>query len=395
MRQWRWLLILCAVWVVFLAIGAYALLRSETGEAVTKAVFDPGKAAFGDDRTSMNILLLGVDYNYTNRAIRYTKGARSDTIVVVRVDRWGSALSMLSVPRDSRVYVDAAGQYTKINDAFALGGPRAARATIEEFLGIKIDHHILVKVDAAAKLVDTLGGVPLTVEKEMDYDDNWANFHVHLKPGPQRLNGKQVVGYCRFRHDEEGDFGRMRRQQQFLTALVRELKKPSNLKRIPQLAELARENLETDLTTEQMMGLGNLYRGFPLSRLRKGTVPCDDAWIDDIAYLIPREQETQALVRQLFTLIPDPTLGELSTEIVNGTQVPGASAPVATQLHQAGFALSRSRMGGPTVYTRTTAIVRTQHPDVEKQLKLFLGDIAVEHEAPRPGAPDVTVIVGD
>lgn len=394
MRQWRWLLILCAVWVVFLAIGAYALLRSETGEAVTAAVFDPGKAAFGE-RTSMNILLLGVDYNYTNQAIRYTKGARSDTIVVVRVDRWGSALSMLSVPRDSRVYVEAAGQYTKINDAFALGGPRAARATVEDFLGIKIDHHILVKVDAAAKLVDTLGGVPLTVEKEMHYDDNWANFHVHLKPGPQRLNGKQVVGYCRFRHDEEGDFGRMRRQQQFLTALVRELKRPSNIQRIPQFAELARENLETDLTTEQMMGLGNLYRSFPLSRLRKGTVPCGDAWIDEIAYLIPYEEETHALVRQLFTLVPDPSLSELDTEIVNGTQVAGGSAEVAIKLHQAGFVLSRSRMGGARVYTRNTAIIRTEHPGVEKQLKLFLGDVVIEHETAQAGLPDVTVIVGD
>ncbi len=380
--------------MVLLSVAAYAVLKSETGQKVVKVVTDPGQAALGDKETA-NLLILGIDYNYTRRGIRHTKEARSDTMLVARVDRWGNSLSLLSIPRDTRVFVEAAGQYDKINATFAFGGPYQARKTVEQFLNIPIHHHVLVKVDAAAKLVDTLGGVPVTVEKEMHYDDNWAHFHVHLKPGPQVLNGEQVVGYCRFRMDEEGDFGRIRRQQQFLTALVRELKKSSNLKRIPQLAKLAHDNLQTDLTFDQMAALGRLYQGFSLGRLRKGTIPVVDAWIGGIAYLEPIEYQTRELVSELFGPVSDPTLGEFETEVVNATHVPGGATEAAKLIHQAGFSIIRSRLGGPVLETESYAIVRNNHPRVKKQLQRFAGITSVKKEKPQPGLPAVTVVIGD
>ena len=196
----------------------------------------------------------------------------------------------------------------KINAAFSMketGDLDLTRRTVEKFLGIPIDHTIVIKEYAAKKMVDVIGGVTVDVEKDMNYDDNWGHLHIHLKKGLQRLNGEQAVGYVRFRNDEEGDRGRIRRQQQFLDALFKELRKPENLipSRLQGLATTIKENIETSLSAGEIVDLANLYRTFDRKRIQRARIDGEDVNIGGQACIQPDEREKERIV---YRMLVDP-----------------------------------------------------------------------------------------
>ena len=151
-----------------------------------------------------NIVVMGVDE-------RSDDVGRSDTLFVVMFDSSNKSASLLSVPRDTRVRIEGHG-WDKINHAYAYGGRELTQKTVEELLGIKINNYVMVDFKGFTGLVDAIGGIDIDVEKDMYYHDTWDGFTVDLKKGRQHLDGKTAIQYVRFR-DEEGDIGRIRRQQ--------------------------------------------------------------------------------------------------------------------------------------------------------------------------------------
>ncbi|MBS2040086.1 LCP family protein [bacterium] len=260
-------------------------------------VTDPEAYVF-EGRKRLNILCLGVDYNHDSKGIQYSKGARSDTIIVLSLQAESHKVTALSIPRDLRVRVTELGAQDKINAAFSLGGARRSRQVVSWFLGVPIDYCLVVKVDAAKELVDALGGLNLNVEKNMDYDDNWGNLHIHLKKGPHLLNGREVVGYCRFRHDEESDFGRMRRQQQVLRVVSARLSHSISKETIEKLVQIVRRNVSSDLSYSKMVTLARLFRGMDKNNVKaQSLVVQDDPESFD---LLPVPEQNQRQVREVF-----------------------------------------------------------------------------------------------
>lgn len=260
-------------------------------------VTDPQSYVFGQ-RKRLNILCLGVDYNHDSKGIQYSKGARSDTIIVLSLQADSHKVTALSIPRDLRVRVTDLGAQDKINSAFSLGGARKSRQVISWFLGVPIDYCLVVKVDAAKELVDALGGLKINVEKDMDYDDNWGNLHIHLKKGPRLLNGREVVGYCRFRHDEESDFGRMRRQQQVLRVASARLSQSISKETIEKLVTIVRRNVSSDLSYSKMVTLARLFRGMDKNNVKaQSLVVRDDP---DSFDLLPVPDENKRQISEVF-----------------------------------------------------------------------------------------------
>lgn len=258
---------------------------------------DPHKYVFGD-RRRLNILCLGVDYNHDSKGIQYSQGARSDTLIVLSLQADNHKVTALSIPRDLRVPITDTGAEDKINAAFSLGGARRSRKVVSSFLGVPIDYCLVVKVDAARELVDALGGLTINVEKDMDYDDNWGNLHIHLKKGKHLLDGKQVVGYCRFRKDAESDFGRMRRQQQVLRVVSARLSRSITPQTIQKLVQVVRRNVTSDLAYSKMITLARLFRGLDKNSLKtQSLVVQDDPESFD---LLPVPEQNQRQVREVF-----------------------------------------------------------------------------------------------
>ncbi len=226
-----------------------------------------------------NIVVLGVDE-------RSDDVGRSDTLFVVMFDSNTKSASLLSIPRDTRVRIAGHG-WDKINHAYAYGGRELAQKTTEELLGLKINNYVMVDFKGFTGLVDAIGGIDIDVEKDMYYHDDWDGFTIDLKKGRQHLDGKTAIQYVRYR-DEEGDIGRIRRQQHFMMAVYDKIASADMLLHIPGLAKQLTSMVKTDLPLGDMMDLGKALHAMVKEKgLSMAMVPGTPKYIDGISYWLP------------------------------------------------------------------------------------------------------------
>ena len=232
--------------VLAVAIVAIVIAIVSIKSAVQHRIaMQTAQTAFG--REKLNILILGYQDDE----------ATTDTIILAHLDVDRRMATLVSIPRDTWVQLPG-HDATKINAAYAYGGaPSSAKAVARLLGGVPIDATIALQPDGAAQIVDAMGGLRVDVRNDMDYDDNNGSLHIHLKKGEQSLNGDQVLGYIRFRHDAESDFGRVRRQQQILKLMMDQLGQPQNWSKLPHLLNVARKNVATSISDRRLMALSD------------------------------------------------------------------------------------------------------------------------------------------
>jgi LCP family protein required for cell wall assembly len=162
---------------------------------------------------------------------------------------------MLSIPRDTQVDIPGIG-IAKINDANVEGGPALAARVVSRTLNdVPIDRYVRVTTDAFRELVDLVGGVEVFVPYPMKYEDVTQNLKIDLDVGWQTLNADQAEQFVRFRKYQNGDIGRVQRQQALLKALRQRLVSPTVLPRLPQAIRVIQQYVDTNLTPEEMLAL--------------------------------------------------------------------------------------------------------------------------------------------
>lgn len=199
-------------------------------------------------------------------------GGNTDVMYLVKVDNGVTHLTQ--VPRDS--YIDSSSYGPlKANALYSLGGVGAVKRELSSKLGQPIEHHVVVDLSAVRRMGDQLGGLEVNVPKRMYYVDNSQGLYIDLQPGPQTLKGRDLEGFLRFRHDEEGDIGRLERQKLALNALFSKLTRPENLLRLPALIGSAGKDLKTDLGPMELGGLVTAMATTRLQTTRLGGRPLD------------------------------------------------------------------------------------------------------------------------
>ena len=229
----------------------------------------------------VNIMVMGVDK-------RSDDVGRSDTLFVLTVDTNTKEVAMLSIPRDTRIKIPGNG-WDKINAAYAYGGEKLSQQSVENLLGIKIDHHIEINVAGFKKIIDAMGGVTIDVEKRMYYNDPYdddGGLVIDLRPGVQHMDGATAIQYVRYR-DEEGDIGRVERQQKFIKAVLNEVTSPSVIIKIPAIISEVSSAVKGDMSTTEMLNLAKILNDASKKGLKTDMVPGKPAYIDDISYWIP------------------------------------------------------------------------------------------------------------
>ncbi len=237
------------------------------------------------DKTT--VMIMGVDE-------RVDDVGRSDTLMLATVDPKKKSASLLSIPRDTRVHVPGYG-YDKINVAYSLGGHELTRDTVEEFLDTPVEHYVLVKVPAFKRIIDAIGGVDINVEKRMYYVDEWdddGGLVIDLYPGWQHMDGKTAMTYVRYR-DEDGDIGRIERQQKFVKAAMDQILSPSIIPRLPEIIREVMGAVETDLSFRQSLELMGALKEAQSSGLKTKMVAGRPMYIDEISYWIPDLYDTR------------------------------------------------------------------------------------------------------
>jgi polyisoprenyl-teichoic acid--peptidoglycan teichoic acid transferase len=223
-----------------------------------------------------NILVLGID--------EVEGSSRSDSIIIINVNRATKKIGLLSIPRDSRIDIQGVG-LDKINHAYVYGGIELLKESLSNFLEIPIQYHVVLSLQGVKDLVDEIGGIELDVQNRMYYVDKAGDLFIDFYPGEQILDGEETASYLRFRHDRKGDIGRIQRQQQFIKAVVNKMLLPSNLIKIPKLVNDKDKYIETNLGIGQILGLvvefkDSLERG----DLKVNTLPGSVVIIDNVYY---------------------------------------------------------------------------------------------------------------
>lgn len=300
-------------------------------------------------------------------------GRRSDTILIVRVDPRGERASMLSIPRDLWVPIAGTDERQRINSAYAQG-PQVLADTIQQYLGIPVNHYVEVDFRGFNELVGAIDGVPMYFERAMRDPNSGLDI---LHPGCVTLDPQPALAFVRSRHleymldgeyrtDPSGDLGRITRQQLFIRqAISRAVSKGfSNPVTLNRLVEVGVGSVGVDdkLSASELLALGRRFQSFSGDRLVTYTLPVTDFRTDGGAQVLALQEEAATPVLDLFRDRPGAVPGggvgpsgpltepDVSVRVLNGTGVPNHAGNVAGALERAGFDIAAvgnvSEIGG-------------------------------------------------
>lgn len=246
------------------------------------------------DTHAQTILLIGSDHRWTGQ-----NGARSDTVMLVRVDPTRHRIALLSIPRDLYVAIPGHG-HDRINEAFHRGGEKLLTRVVRETFGVRIDHFVEVDFRGFRQFVDDLGGLWLPVDQRYfnrnvgTLGTNYAN--VDLLPGYQKLSGLQALAYARYRHDDS-DLYRAARQQLVLREALRQaLADRLDLLRIRRLAQDFAKATTSDISSfGEVWSLANAVQG---AHVQRTTVEAADVVYYGADYLAATDSQLKTTVAQ-------------------------------------------------------------------------------------------------
>lgn len=273
---------------------------SEPNDSSQDQVFDSSNV-LDDEAVSaiyqkqFTVLLIGVDQRPNEKSISNT-----DTLLVANINTENGRVSLISIPRDTQVTIPGYGK-EKINAAARLGkGLKTTKSLAEEIIGQPIDGYVLTNFEGFKKMIDTLGGITVTVEKDMYYvTGDKVDGIINLKKGTQRLNGTQALQYARFRQDALADISRTSRQQAVLKAMQKELFQVRTLPKLPGLISQLTKSMETDLSAGELWSLANILMRFKNPEIISQTLPGQFLIENEISYWKVNPLKSRSVVKRL------------------------------------------------------------------------------------------------
>jgi len=241
-----------------------------------------------------NVLLIGLDDGVD---VDGGTEKKADGIVVASFENSTGKLRFIHIPQDTWVNVTGSREQMKMKYLYALGGAPLMTRQVNALLGISVHQYIVLDMQVFSELIDAMGGVDIYVEEDMNYDDAEGGIAIHLPQGYQHLDGNQAQQYLRYRSDDLNDLGRMQRQQRFCKALYQNLLQFKTLTKLPAIADIIKQRVETSAEIFDSMYLANTLRHLsnvpPESIVLPGAPAEDDAsiWVLDDAALAQRMQE--------------------------------------------------------------------------------------------------------
>jgi polyisoprenyl-teichoic acid--peptidoglycan teichoic acid transferase len=231
-----------------------------------------------DDNVS--VLFIGVDGSDERN---FGDATRSDALMLATLNEKEKTVKLVSIPRDSYVYIPEVGYKTKINHAHAYGGPAATMETVEELLDIPVDYYVRMNFYAFIDVVDALNGIEVDVPyelSEMDSADNAGS--IHLLPGEQILNGEEALALARTRK-QDNDIERGKRQQEIIQAIIRKAVSANSFSKYDDMINAVGDNLETNMTFDEMKSLIS-YGTSGSINIQTLTLNGTDDYIDGVYY---------------------------------------------------------------------------------------------------------------
>lgn len=264
---------------------------------ITTTDFIPGPRPAEEVKGPINVLVMGSDTREgaNGKGIGGATPGLSDTTILLHLSANRKFAYGVSLPRDAMVERPACprkngngsdpGGLTQFNAAYAIGGPACTVKTVEKLTGIRINHFVVVDFVGFRSMVNAINGVTVCVPQAV----NDTVGHIQLPAGTYKVNGQQALDYVRVRHDlgaPTGDIGRMKRQQTFISAMIKKVVSAGTLAnpvRLLKFLNAATSSLTTDpgfANLRQLASLGSSLKGIGLDHIKFVTVPWEP-WPQD------------------------------------------------------------------------------------------------------------------
>ncbi|MDD3393209.1 MAG: LCP family protein [Anaerotignum sp.] len=338
----------------------------------------------------LNVAVFGVDKD----------GTRTDVIFVMHYDSTAESISLVSLPRDTRVSltdevkanIKAEGRtysdVTKLNAVHAYSGEKIgcknAVLQIEDLLGINIDHYVKIDLEAFRAIVDAIGGVDMYVPQDMYWDmRDTGDPLIDLQEGQQHLDGEKAEQLVRFRRYVQGDVGRIEVQQLFLKALAEKvLSTETILKNLPDMISVMYKYIETDVSLSDAIKYMNYVDKMDMSKISMETLPGVGQYVGGVSYFLNDAEETREMVDRVFYSVAADTEGtatdskSLLIEVANGGSITGLAAQYSKKLEEAGY-----KVGSPSNYSgeqNSYTRIQVKQEGVGSDLISFFTDAKIE-----------------
>lgn len=300
-RKTKWLrLLMFSLVILSIGIGVYGYnLYSDVVSAVDK-MNQPIERDGSDKREEkiefkrkdpISILLVGIDE-------RDGDAGRTDSMLVITINPQLKSTKILSIPRDTRAELinkdsSKKNRIDKMNHAYAYGGIEMTIDSIEHFLNVPIDYYTEVNMAGFKDIVDAVGGIDVFNQYEFELDGTF------LTEGQHHLDGEEALQYSRMRkEDPRGDFGRQERQREVITKVIDKGASFSTLTKYDDILEALQNNIKTNLTLNDMIGIQNTYKP-AAETMDKLEIEGTGDTIRGIWYFIVEDETRQALSDQL------------------------------------------------------------------------------------------------
>jgi polyisoprenyl-teichoic acid--peptidoglycan teichoic acid transferase len=238
--------------------GAYLYKKAETvfsnsyKDLNGREKSDKRETVVNPEKDNVSVLFIGVDGSDSRD---FGEKTRSDALMLATLNEKDKTVKLVSIPRDSYVYVPEVDYKTKINHAHFFGGPKATIETVEETMDIPVDYYVKMNFYAFMDVIDALNGINVEVPYEL-YEKDAEDNHdaIHLLPGKQTLNGEEALALARTRK-QDNDVERGKRQQEIIRAIVKRAVSANSISKYDDIIEAIGNNMETNMTFDEMKSL--------------------------------------------------------------------------------------------------------------------------------------------
>ncbi|MFD2044495.1 LCP family protein [Ornithinibacillus salinisoli] len=248
--------ILIPMVIVILGFGYALSLYIKADSVLSESYEDDGReksnlrqAKVDPKEDNVSILIIGVDEN-NHRG--NSENARSDALLLATLNKKDKSVKLLSIPRDSYVYIPEVGYEDKITHAHAFGGPQATIETVENLLDIPVDYFVKMNFHAFVDVVDAINGINVDVPYEFyESDSNDKKNSIHLLAGEQTLNGEEALALARTRK-LDNDIERGKRQMDIVKSVAKKATSVSSVLKFDDVIEAVGSNMTTNLSFNEM-----------------------------------------------------------------------------------------------------------------------------------------------
>jgi len=250
------------------------------------------------DVDNISVLFVGID---DSEARNFESASRTDALMLATLNEKDKSIKLLSIPRDSLVYIPSKGYEDKINHAYGKGGITSTIETVEELLDVPVDYYVQMNFEAFIDVVDALDGIEVEVPFELrEKDSTDRNGAVYLKPGLQTLDGEEALALARTRK-LDNDIERGKRQQEILKSIMKKAASAKSITKYSDVMEAVGDNMQTDLSFSEMKALIDYATAGSSLDVETMSLLGADATIDGVYYYQLDEEALQQTILDLKT----------------------------------------------------------------------------------------------